>query len=177
MEIKAECTYDYDTCKAIAHAYIYKKQKPVKALISTYIFCLLFALADIYVIGSDDSVLANYIILILLVFVFVFETVNYFLVPRIQYKSLSKMKDLGNDYVFRDEDFTAETASEEYSGDSVIRYSFLYKVMETEKYFFLFQNKRQIFAVDKSTLEGGTAEDIRKKLQPVLGKRYIICKY
>ena len=49
--------------------------------------------------------------------------------------------------------------------------------METGKYFFLFRNKRQIFAADKSTLEGGTAAEIREKLQPVLGKKYVICKY
>ena len=101
----------------------------------------------------------------------------YFLMPRIQYNSMSKMKDIGNSYTFHDEYFTAATDSEDYKGDSIITYTVLEKVMETGKHFFIFQNKREVFLVDKSTLEGGTAEEIRGRLQPVLGKKYIICKY
>ena len=49
--------------------------------------------------------------------------------------------------------------------------------METKKYFFLYENKRQIFVVDKTTLENGTAEEMREKISAVIGKKYIVCKY
>lgn len=177
MEIKAKCKYDYPTCKAIAHVHSYKKQNPVKTVVLRLALCLILALTNAYLLNSGYGSISNYIIFILIIFIAVLDGVTFFILPRLQYRSLSKMKDLGNRYVFRDEDFVAETDSEEYSGDSVIKYSFLEKVMETEKYFFLYQNKRQIFAVDKSTLEGGTAEEMRGRLKAVLGKKYVICKY
>lgn len=48
MEIKAKCTYDYKTCKAMAHAYTYKKQKPVKAML-LHIFFLSFSVRRIFI--------------------------------------------------------------------------------------------------------------------------------
>ena len=153
MEIKARCKYNYETCKAIAHVYSYKKRNPLKAFIFTMVFCLLFGIADIYVIQSSNVGIENYLILILIAFVLILEPVNFFLIPHIQYKSLSKMMDLGNDYIFRDEDFTAQTASEEFSGDSVVKYSFLYKAFETKDYFFLFQNKRSLRSIHWSSLQ------------------------
>ena len=34
-----------------------------------------------------------------------------------------------------------------------------------------------VLIVDKSTIEGGTAEDIRYRLSPLLKKNYYLCKY
>jgi FlaA1/EpsC-like NDP-sugar epimerase len=48
---------------------------------------------------------------------------------------------------------------------------------ETDKFFFIYINKRQMFVVDKATIEGGTAKEISSKLASVLGKKYIRCKY
>ncbi len=177
MEIKAKCTYDYKTCKAMAHAYTYKKQKPVKAMLLHIFFAFILGAADIYLIQSTDGDISVYIILGLCLLMVALEFVMYFLMPRLQYNSMSKMKDISNDYIFRDDYFFASAGSEEYKGALTVKYSLLEKVMETGEYFILFQNKRQAYLVEKSTLEGGTAEDIREKLQPVLRKKYIICKY
>ena len=51
------------------------------------------------------------------------------------------------------------------------------KVMETEARLFLFQSKTQAYVVDKTTFEGGSAQDLRKVLTDVLGKKYVECKY
>ncbi len=177
MQIKAKCKYDYATCKAISHTVAYKKQNPKKTFIIRLILYIILEAANLFLIYNYGGDLLQFALSVLLVVAFGFEIMVYFLLPGLQYKSLSKMKDLENEYLFRDEDFTAETASEEYNGDSVIKYSFLEKVMETNKYLFLFQNKRQVFAVDKFTLEGGTAEELREKLSLVLDKKYIVCKY
>ena len=49
--------------------------------------------------------------------------------------------------------------------------------METSKYFFIYPTNSQVFIVDKSTIVGGAAEDIRNKLSSFVGNKYIICKY
>lgn len=177
MEIKAGCKYDYEGCKAISYVCSYKKSKPIKAVFIHILLAFILGLADIYLIQSGTLGVSVYFVLGLCVFMVVLELFMYFLMPRIQYNSMSKMKDIGNSYTFHDEYFTAATDSEDYKGDSIIKYTVLEKVMETGKHFFIFQNKREVFLVDKSTLEDGTAEEIRGRLQPVLGKKYIICKY
>ena len=101
----------------------------------------------------------------------------YFAMPKIQYNSMSKMKNVGNDYVFYDDEITVSSVSEHLSAKDVLKYSIMVKAYETEKYFFFYISKRQVFVVDKATLEGGTAEDLRVKLLSVLGKKYIRCKY
>ena len=177
MEIKAKCKYDYEGCKAISYVCSYKKSKPIKAVFMHILLAFILGLADIYLIQSGTLGISVYFVLGLCVFMVVLELFMYFLMPCIQYNSMSKMKDMSNDYIFRDDYFFASAGAEEYKGASTVKYTLLEKVMETGEYFFIFQNKRQVYLVDKSTLEGGTAEEIREKLQPVLGKKYIICKY
>ncbi len=177
MEIKAKCKYDYKACKAMAHVYSYKKKKPLKTVLMHIALAFALALINIFIIQFAGADASNFFIIGLCFLMIVLELVMYFLMPRLQYNSMSKMKDMSNDYLFRDEDFTAATDSEEYKGDSVIKYTLLEKVMETGEYFLLFENKRQVFLVDKTTFEGGTARELREKLQSVLGKKYIICKY
>ena len=89
----------------------------------------------------------------------------------------AKSLGLSNTYIFRDTDFVAATDSSNYSGDSVIEYSFLEKVMETKDYFFIFINKRQIYAVDKKTFIDGDTASLSRIFSSALGKKYILCKY
>ncbi len=177
MEIKAKCKYDFKTCKAMAHVYSYKKKNPLKTMILHFILAFVLAVLNFILIRLTGGEAINTVAFVCCLLIVVLELTMYFLMPRLQYNSMSKMKDMANDYIFRDEDFTATTDSEEYKGDSVVRYSLLEKVMETSEYFFLFQNKRSVFLVDKTTFEEGTAQELRKKLFPILGKKYIICKY
>ena len=44
-------------------------------------------------------------------------------------------------------------------------------------YFFLYQTNNQAFLVDKSTVEGGSVDDIRNKLSSFVKDKYYICKY
>ena len=176
MEIKGRCKYDYKTCRAMAHAYSYKKSNPKRAMLIHIMIALILGAADAYVIRTHESQIAHIFILVLCLLMIALELVTYFLMPRLQYNSMAKMKDMENSYVFRDEDFIAATQSEEYQGDSVIKYSLLEKVMETGEYFLIFENKRQAFLVEKSTLEGGSAQELRCKLQSVL-KNFLLADF
>ena len=87
------------------------------------------------------------------------------------------MKETENEYVFCDDVLRAYTKSQEYNGEAVIEYSLFDKVYETSKYFFLYQTNSQVFIVDKNTIEGGTAEQIRSRLSAVEGIKYTFCNY
>ena len=67
--------------------------------------------------------------------------------------------------------------NEEYKGETEIEYTMLERVYETSKYFFLFQTKNQVLIVDKTTVEGGRAEEIRDSLTAKMKDKYIICRY
>ena len=101
----------------------------------------------------------------------------YFGLPNIRYKSLAKMKDAENEYIFCDNSLKTFTKSETYNGEAEIEYSIFVKVYETSDYFFLYQNNNQVFLVDKSTIEGGRIDDIRNKLSSFVKDKYIVCKY
>ena len=176
MEIRAKCKYDYETCKAVAYVAGYKKSNPKKVIalrIAVYLVLVLLNVAVAY----TGEVKSGYGLMLVCAMLVLLELFMYFVLPRIQYNSMSKMKDVGNDYVFHDEEFTATTVSEHFSGQDVMKYSLIIKAFETDKFFFIYINKRQMFVVDKATIEGGTAKEISSKLASVLGKKHIRCKY
>jgi hypothetical protein len=177
MEIKAKCKYDLDSVKALTHLIMYKKADPKKLLMFwSAAFSILFIIIvfEIVAFGMDTIlfVLLGVEILGLLLIYF-----WYFIIPRIQYKSMAKMKYAENEYVFCDNVLKSFTKSQEYNGEAEIEYTLFVKVYETTKYLFLYQTNNQVFIIDKSTIEGGTAKDIRNKLSFYVKDKYIICKY
>ena len=82
-----------------------------------------------------------------------------------------------NDYRFNDDTITIFSKSTDYNGEASMEYTSFVKVYETSKYLFLFQPDNQVFIVEKSTVTGGSAEEIRKKFSSFLKKAYVICKY
>ena len=177
MEIKAKSKFDFETSKALAHVSVYKKNNPKKTITARFIVCFMLLLAIIceYIAFDIDN---SFLLLILVVvFVTLFDVFGYFFLPKIQYKSLLKMQDTENEYIFYDKFIKEFTKSTDYTAEANIEYSLFVKVYETSKYFFLFQTKNQVFVIDKSTIMGGTAEEIKNKLMPVVKNNYIVCKY
>ena len=41
----------------------------------------------------------------------------------------------------------------------------------------VYQAQNQVYVIDKSTVEGGSVEDIKSKFVPFLRDKYIVCKY
>ena len=87
------------------------------------------------------------------------------------------MQNVENQYIFCDNVLKTFTKSQEYNGQAEIEYSLFVKVYETSRHLFLYQTNNQVFIVDKNTIEGGTAQDIRSKLTTYVKDKYIICKF
>lgn len=177
MEIRAKCRLDFDSIKALTHVSFYKKMNPKKAVRIRAIIWLVLLLVIVaeMIVFDFDPVLIICIVAVLLMIAF--DVFVYWGLPRIQYKSLSKMKDAENDFLFTDTVLKAFTKSAEYNGEAEIEYSLFVKVYETSKYLFLYQTNNQVLSVDKSTIAGGSIEDIRNKLASSVKGKYVICKY
>ena len=177
MEIKAKCKYDLDSVKALTHLTMYKKADPRKRLIfwsAAFAILFIIIILEIIAFGFDTTfavLLGVEIFGLLLIYFW------YFIIPKIQYKSLAKMQNVENQYIFCDNVLKAFTKSQEYNGEAEIEYSLFVKVYETSKYLFLYQTNNQVFIVDRSTIEGGTVEEIRNKLFAFVKDKYILCKY
>ncbi|MBR4863939.1 MAG: YcxB family protein [Oscillospiraceae bacterium] len=177
MEIKAKCKYDFDSVKALTHLTMYKKADPKKRLIfwsAAFLILSIIIILEIVAFSMDTILLILLGVNILFLFLIFFW---YFIIPRIQYKSLAKMQNVENEYMFGDNVLKVFSKSQEYNGEAQIEYSFFVKVYETTKYLFLYKTNNQVFVVDKSTIEGGTVEEIRNKLSAFVKDKYIICKY
>ncbi len=177
MEIKAKCKFDFDSIRALTHLTMFKKANPKKRLIFWSVaFAILFVVIILEIIAFNmDSIL-----LVLLgaeMLWFMLMCFWYFIIPKIQYKALAKMKDAENVYIFYDNVLKAFTKSQEYNGEAEIEYSLFVKVYETSRHLFLYQTNNQVFIVDKNTIEGGTVGDIRNKLSAFVKDKYIFCKY
>ena len=177
MEIIAKCKYDLDAVKALIHQTMFKKRDPKKILVFWSVLCpivLLLIGVDMIAFGPDAClwVLLGAEILGMSLIYF-----SYFITPRIQYHSLAKMQNVENRYIFCDHVMKAFTTSQVYNGQAEIEYTLFLKAYETSRYLFLYQTRKQIFIVDKNTIEGGTVEDLRNLLSAVLKDKYFLCAY
>lgn len=177
MEIGAKCKLDFDSVKALIHLSIYKKTDPKKAARSMAIcFLVLFlaSAAELIAFGYDPSMLILIIVELLMI---ALDAWMYFGLPRIRYRSLAKMKDAENDYLFGERSLKIVTKSEAYNGEAEISYSVFVKVYETSAFLFLCQTNDQVFLVDKATITGGSVDDIRNILSLTVKDKYIVCRY
>ena len=176
MEIKAKCKFDFESIRALTHLSLFKKANPKKRFLTWSIISGILAVIIILeMIIFSDAMLIE--LLCAAVVLFLIEFYLYFLLPKIRYKALAKMKDAENEYIFCDNVLKIFTKSQEYNGEAEIEYSLFVKVQETSRYLFLYQTKNQVFIVDKFSIENGTVEDIRNKLSAFVKDKYIIRKY
>ena len=177
MEIRAKCKYDYDSVKALTHLTMFKKSNPKKRLTFWSVaFAILFIIIILEIVAfGGDTVL--YVLLGAEISWLLLMYFWYFIIPKIRYKALAKMKEVENEYIFFDNVLKTFTKSQEYNGEAEIEYSLFVRVYETTKHLFLYQTNNQVFIVDKSTIDGGIIEDVRNKLTAFVKDKYIICKY
>lgn len=177
MEIGAKCKLDFDSVKALIHLSIYKKTDPKKAARSMAIWFLVLFLAsaaELIAFGYDPIML---ILIIAELLMIALDAWMYFGLPRIRYRSLARMKDVENDHLFGERCLKIVTKSEAYNGEAEVSCSVFVKVYETSAFLFLYQTNDQVFLVDKSTITGGSVDDIRNILSLAVKDKYIVCKY
>ena len=176
MEIKASCKFDFASVRALYHLSLFRKHNPrVLMILYTVTFCVLILVISYAVILTapphlPPTLYVAFVLPLLVCFL-------YFVAPRLQYRRMAKVKKLENLYIFGDDALKVFSKSDEYDGEATVAYAFFTRVYETSKYLFLFQTNPQAFVVDKSTIEGGTVEEIRTRLSAFVGNKYILCRY
>jgi hypothetical protein len=177
MEIKAKGKLDLESVKALAHLSMFKKADPKKRICFWFvviaILCMVIV-SELLAFGADAFL---FVLLGLEILGFFLICFSYFIIPRIQYRSLGKFQNIENEYIFYDTALKVFSKSREYSWEAELRYSLIVKVYETSRYLFLYRTDRQVFPVDKSTIDTAAVEEIRNTLSAFVKEKYIICKY
>lgn len=177
MEIKATCRYDLASIRALTHLVLFRRKKPARALILRTVFFAVLEAVIIWamsVFGPEREIILMAVILIVW---YLLILCLYFLAPKTRYNAMANLKDAENEYVFGDEAVTVISKSASYNGEARLEYPLFVKAYETSDYLFLYQTKNQAYIVDKSTITGGTVEELREKLTLYLKKKYIRCRY
>ena len=169
MEIKATSKFDYETMRAF-----YFMSRVQRVIFYAIIYAILEVISIIlmFTYGVDSF---NMSLAIAYPIIFLLSCLLSFIDAKRYYNSLGSMKDTVTEYTFYDDYFHAISNVEGMSGENHTKYCMIEKVIEKPEYIYIFQTKRQAFIVDKSTITGGTVEDIRNKLMPILQKKYY-CK-
>ncbi len=177
MEIRAKCKFNFESVRALTHISMYKKSNPKKRMLflNIWIIVVLFIIILEIIIFGMDLPLVLFVIgsAVLLLW----NAYMWFIFPKVRYNALAKLKDVENEYIFYDNILKISSQNQGYNAEEEIEYSLLVKVYETTQHLFLYRTNDQVFIIDKSTIEGGTVEEIRNKLSAFVKNKYIICKY
>lgn len=173
MEIKAKCKWNLEAIKALTRLLMFGKKSPKVSMLTFSIFSFLLPFV-LLVIRSD---LLSYIFATSMIVLILCGLYLYFLSPKIRYNALGKLKNAEIEYIFCDGSIKVFTRSKEYNDEAECKYSIFVKAYETSRYFFFFATNNQVYLIDKTTIEDGTATDIRNKVEPLLDRKYFICKY
>jgi len=177
MEITAKCRYDLDASRALVHSMVYKGANPKRRFAVRVAVCVAFALLLAAAACVRGISLLPMLLFGLLAMIIAMDCFLYFGLPRMQFNALGKAKGTVNEYVFCEERVRAFTSREGFGGETEAEYSQFAKVCETSRYFFLFLNDNQALMVDKSTVSGGTVENLREKLSFHAKDKYQRCQY
>lgn len=170
MEIRAKCIFDFDSVSALSRLSMYRRLKPKRGFIIIASFSQFSLLASLILVHSRSLAVISLAILLFISFM-------HFAYPRIQFRALKKLQYMENEYIFLDDHIEVLSKSAEYTGTAELKYSLIPKAAENSRYFFIYQSGNAVFIVDKTTIIGGSAADIRDKLLSHVGKNYMLCKY
>lgn len=176
MEVKASVTYDLKIFQTLRWISFFQKNDPKKKTRKQILIAIpLMIIFILYTVFVEVSPLVLGVAGVLLL-----DILQIYLCYG-GAKSIDKAwrKNAGaqNQYIFKDDEMFVSTVANGYSGNSTIKYSVLFKAMETNEYMFLYENETNCYVVDKSTVTDGTAADIRLALATVLKDKYITCDY
>lgn len=172
MYITAVCTLNQKAVTALSRSSMNRKR--LALLCGVYL--ILFAFAGINFLYDSDDGIFNWVIFAIVLFGAFLCCMLYIIMPRIQYKALSKQPCLTQQYTFTEDTMLVSACGEGVASESRLAYTALHKVVETKMYFFFYQSPASAFIVEKAALQGGTPEDLRALLQPALQSRYVCQK-
>lgn len=176
MEIRASSKYDWETIKQFNKFHNFTKAKVLNVVvIVTDVICALLFLLALSIDILDFELMMLYVLILFLNLVLVFAR---FVLPKIQYKQNKLLHGVENKITFEEDQMLIEQHGENTNATATMKYDAIWKVYEAKEYIYIYVNSRQAYIVDKSTVVGGTAMNLRMFLVKNVGmsKYKVKCK-
>jgi len=175
MEIRASSKYDWDTIKKFNHFHNVTRTRVLDIIIIIIdVFCVLGFLLLWTQNLLTFEIKMLYVLLLFVHFMLVF--VKIFL-PKIQYKQNKMIHGVVNEITFEENQMLMEQRGENTNATATIKYDAIWKVYEAKEYIYIYVNSRQAYIVEKSTITGGNAADLRMFLVKNVGMSKYKVKY
>lgn len=170
MEIKTSTVYTYEAFKDFYRFSVFQGKY---GKIGKYVLLIFCPVALIFL----SMQLKDFIILFLFIsFIFIYAFIFYFIMPKKAYKTQLNVFNGSNVIIFKSDEIKVTITNCGFSANSSIQYFALYKIYETEKYFYLYLNKRAAYVIAKTGINNGTIEELRAFLKKKLGQKgYVKC--
>lgn len=174
MKITAKCTYDLPVFKAVQK----NSRRRTGFLLFIFLLCGAACLgvgifSTLNGIGEDGSAFDRTSIFLgaLYLFLAVFIIWARATAPKRSFKKAEKSGIVTNTYTFTDDALEMVSKSDSIDSTGSVKYQALIKAVEDNDYIYIYPNNVTAYVVDKSTLEGGTMEELRAHLTSVFGKK------
>lgn len=145
------------------------------AVLSSILFFVLFICAVILMFRAQRSL--SYLLIITAV---VSGVMAYMFIrlPSIQYSSMANAKDARCSYTFYDNEFCGEISYSDGKilNTSTMKYEMIYKIVENNEYIFIFQNKRAMYVIEKSTVAKNELDTLKALLKHHCPIKYTVLK-
>lgn len=176
MEIKATSKYDWETIKEFYKFSMWGRQKALNVFV---VVCCVFIgavlllqiVTDTFTVESIPSLAMFILLIVLLAFI-------YFAIPRIQYKKNKILHGIENTITFKENCFEMNQNGDNAASVGTINYNAIHKIYETKKYIYIYITPQQAHLINKDTVEGATATELRAFLFKAVGmsKYKLRCK-
>lgn len=168
MEIKASSVYTLEVIRDFAYLNVKTGSSPKKKVEALLILAAaMIALAVVIIIISDCDILMWIMIVIATITVLI-NGYLYFWLPRVRHKAVSSGGDIKNSFVFYDDGFEGFSTEKGFTGSAQIKYDTLYKIIESQKYFVIYESEKRAHIVEKNTIRNEELMILKRKFFDVL---------
>jgi len=156
-EINNTTIYNETLIRNFLNIYYKDKTKKIRFILNILIITII-----LYFFTNKSKTIIDYITYIFALFGIL--ELNTSMIPRINFYRLKRKKNsILNDeikYIFKKRNFTIITEKEEY-----VDYDLLYKVVETDSYYYLYISRYRSFIVDKTTMNNDDIKELTERFK------------
>lgn len=156
-EIKTTTTYNENIMKDFLNFYYNERTKKFRVILNILIIMII-----IYFFTDKSKTIMDYITYIFALFGIL--EVNTSMIPKLNFYRMKRRKNgISNtkiNYIFKKRNFTIIIEKEEY-----VDYDLLYKVIDTNNYYYLFLTKNSVLIVDKSNMKEEDIIELSNRLK------------
>lgn len=171
VEVKVHSVYDEKAVVTFYNMNMYKGKNPKKVFTNRMMLAAGLIVLAVFGILAVDYAFLNVILQICIASIIILVVVNcclYFWLPKWVYKTEFKHGNAEIDFTFYDDEFEGTSVKGGITGNRKIKYDALSKIIESKKYFLLYDHNSGGYMLSKDVVSSEDAKTLRIKFIEVM---------